>query len=129
MIYKFYKFTVCGLWLITAVIILVTGIFIFSDDGGSIKFSGVDAKPWLLLFYTLFSISNMFIGIGVYFQRKITLIFIIPYLILSLKLFIDYVTADYVWVKYAYPMGFMVLLCILSLQSIYFRRKHVTRNA
>jgi len=115
--------------VLTSVACISVGVFIGHFHNGGITYSGEDIKPWFLLIFVIIGLLFILISIGTYFQKKVTLLLVIPYTIFSVLYFVDHVFTEYVWAKYVYQSTFMVVLNMLTLHVLIFNRQALSINA
>jgi hypothetical protein len=117
------------LWVLSSVVCISVGVLIGNFHNGGITYSGEDIKPWFLLVFVIIGLLFILISIGTYFQKKVTLLLVVPYTMFSAFYFVDQVFTEYVWAKYVYQSTFMVVLNILTLHVLIFNRQALSTNA
>ena len=82
-----------------------------------------------MLIFVVVGVLFICISIGTYYQKRITLILVVPYAIFSAGYFERHVFTENALTTYAYQSTFMLVLSILTLHVLIFNQKVLTPSA
>ncbi|NRB80708.1 MAG: hypothetical protein HRU38_18920 [Saccharospirillaceae bacterium] len=120
--WKLYKYLVSFMWIIFSMIVVSIGLQIYLNDKLTFSNSSQNIEVNIVIGCIIAAVIGSLVGLAVIFQKKISLIIIVPLSMFLCVYLYDQLTGDYIFYKYVY-LGIILLVVHLATIHIVTKRK------